>query len=220
MSDEDPEMELEAIHERVAGWIDDFVKSPQHEPLTETQKDRAPGIVRSFAEYSFTYVGRAPEKWNPDSVAECCIEVLPRKMSADPAFFQAMAPVLSAFFVFLAEKGLLSQARALAKEMAGLDEAIVAASQDERNWGPAKSFVMAAEKAGVVVCDQKAMQQFMVLYNQQIFARQRMATQEPFRPAAAVPPLAMPSRRPVPKVGRNDPCPCGSGKKFKKCCGR
>jgi uncharacterized protein YecA (UPF0149 family) len=23
----------------------------------------------------------------------------------------------------------------------------------------------------------------------------------------------------VKKVGRNDPCPCGSGKKFKKCCG-
>ncbi len=23
-----------------------------------------------------------------------------------------------------------------------------------------------------------------------------------------------------PKIGRNDPCPCGSGKKFKKCCGR
>ena len=23
-----------------------------------------------------------------------------------------------------------------------------------------------------------------------------------------------------PKVGRNDPCPCGSGKKHKKCCGR
>src|SRR5690625_5163648 len=24
---------------------------------------------------------------------------------------------------------------------------------------------------------------------------------------------------PTPKVGRNEPCPCGSGKKFKKCCG-
>jgi preprotein translocase subunit SecA len=22
-----------------------------------------------------------------------------------------------------------------------------------------------------------------------------------------------------PKVGRNDPCPCGSGKKYKNCCG-
>jgi preprotein translocase subunit SecA len=28
-----------------------------------------------------------------------------------------------------------------------------------------------------------------------------------------------PVRRNEPKVGRNDPCPCGSGKKYKKCCG-
>lgn len=27
-----------------------------------------------------------------------------------------------------------------------------------------------------------------------------------------------PVRRGSPKVGRNDPCPCGSGKKYKKCC--
>lgn len=27
-------------------------------------------------------------------------------------------------------------------------------------------------------------------------------------------------RNKSPKVGRNDPCPCGSGKKYKKCCGR
>jgi SEC-C motif-containing protein len=26
--------------------------------------------------------------------------------------------------------------------------------------------------------------------------------------------------RATPKVGRNDPCPCGSGRKYKKCCGR
>ncbi|WP_275287043.1 preprotein translocase subunit SecA [Halomonas elongata] len=29
-----------------------------------------------------------------------------------------------------------------------------------------------------------------------------------------------PARREGPKVGRNDPCPCGSGKKFKQCCGK
>lgn len=27
-------------------------------------------------------------------------------------------------------------------------------------------------------------------------------------------------KRPEPKTGRNDPCNCGSGKKFKKCCGK
>jgi len=26
------------------------------------------------------------------------------------------------------------------------------------------------------------------------------------------------SQGPARRVGRNDPCPCGSGKKFKKCC--
>jgi len=29
-----------------------------------------------------------------------------------------------------------------------------------------------------------------------------------------------PIKRDTPKVGRNDPCPCGSGKKYKYCCGR
>jgi SEC-C motif-containing protein len=28
-----------------------------------------------------------------------------------------------------------------------------------------------------------------------------------------------PYRREAPRIGRNEPCPCGSGKKFKKCCG-
>jgi uncharacterized protein len=29
-----------------------------------------------------------------------------------------------------------------------------------------------------------------------------------------------PTALPSPKIGRNDPCPCGSGLKYKKCCGR
>ena len=47
------------------------------------------------------------------------------------------------------------------------------------------------------------------------------------RPAATAPvveeetpQLEIPNRRELPKVGRNDACPCGSGKKFKNCCGR
>ncbi len=32
--------------------------------------------------------------------------------------------------------------------------------------------------------------------------------------------IQQPYVREQPKVGRNDPCPCGSGKKYKKCCGR
>jgi len=32
--------------------------------------------------------------------------------------------------------------------------------------------------------------------------------------------VRQPLLRQGPKVGRNDPCPCGSGKKFKQCCGK
>jgi preprotein translocase subunit SecA len=62
----------------------------------------------------------------------------------------------------------------------------------------------------------------------------RFALPEPVLPSAAVPAAAPPpgagrrapaSAKPgakpgkAGKVGRNDPCPCGSGKKYKKCCG-
>jgi preprotein translocase subunit SecA len=36
----------------------------------------------------------------------------------------------------------------------------------------------------------------------------------------ASPAKKQPKRREEKKIGRNDPCPCGSGKKYKKCCGR
>ncbi len=36
----------------------------------------------------------------------------------------------------------------------------------------------------------------------------------------AIPAAASPALRDGPKVGRNDPCPCGSGKKYKQCCGK
>ena len=40
---------------------------------------------------------------------------------------------------------------------------------------------------------------------------------------SAVPPqpvVMQPAVRLTPKVGANEPCPCGSGKKYKKCCGK
>jgi uncharacterized protein YecA (UPF0149 family) len=44
---------------------------------------------------------------------------------------------------------------------------------------------------------------------------------QPARTAAiaALEAASQPFRRTAPKVGRNDPCPCGSGKKYKRCCG-
>nr|WP_238593680.1 SEC-C metal-binding domain-containing protein [Endozoicomonas atrinae] len=48
---------------------------------------------------------------------------------------------------------------------------------------------------------------------------QRSSGQQPPFQSSSSGNRAQPLVRRYPKVGRNDPCPCGSGIKFKKCCG-
>jgi len=50
-------------------------------------------------------------------------------------------------------------------------------------------------------------------------ARNVASRQPAVKPEPEEAPKAVPARNDGPKVGRNDPCPCGSGKKYKKCCG-
>jgi len=45
-------------------------------------------------------------------------------------------------------------------------------------------------------------------------------SEQPASDAESPPPPSPTVHKSGPKVGRNDPCPCGSGKKYKKCCGR
>jgi uncharacterized protein YecA (UPF0149 family) len=66
---------------------------------------------------------------------------------------------------------------------------------------------------------------FYVMKNEEVFDEERYAEKlsrlpgylEGYdgREAAAVPEPV----RVGPSIGRNEPCPCGSGKKYKKCCG-
>ncbi len=58
--------------------------------------------------------------------------------------------------------------------------------------------------------------QELVHQNLEQFAAMPTAAPEPEVPKE----VFIPVRREAPKVGRNDDCPCGSGKKYKKCCGR
>ncbi|MAV32823.1 MAG: zinc chelation protein SecC [Deltaproteobacteria bacterium] len=48
----------------------------------------------------------------------------------------------------------------------------------------------------------------------------RIEGNEPRCSNAGCCPPKTPITRVAPKVGRNDPCICGNGRKFKKCCGR
>lgn len=123
---------------------------------------------------------------------------LPRKIIARDSFFRSVAPTLSAFLSFLGEKGLLRNASNLSEKVKGLGNQIVKNASDQRYWGISKSFGMAALEAGVDIGNKKEMEKFLNLYNEQQLG----------------------NRHSKQKIGRNDPCPCGRGKKYKRCCGR
>lgn len=66
----------------------------------------------------------------------------------------------------------------------------------------------------------KRHERMKILFNRAL--QRRQPTSSPQTVEAWAPPTPQPqvgAKSPV-KAGRNDPCPCGSGRKFKKCCGR
>lgn len=219
MSDEYSEEQFKAVLETIHAWFDAFAKSPEFARLRDSHQRKAGAITEFFARYAYEYLGVIPGEWDRRAVVECCTEILPRKVSAEPSFFEAVAPVLSAFFSFLEEHSLFSHGRSLSEAVEKLGDRIVANAEDRSSWGPAKHLVMAAHDAGVDIQDQAALTAFMLQFNLRQIARSRFASAAPTAsPFGWVPePQPQEPKRP-PSPGRYDPCPCGSGKKYKFCC--
>ena len=78
----------------------------------------------------------------------------------------------------------------------------------ERFWNSARKSAFKSE-AGIVVPDETDLETALSLIDRTSLP----ITEEP--PDFDAPPAPI---RAAPRVGRNDPCPCGSGKKYKKCC--
>jgi len=211
MSDDYSDTQLSAILATVDSWFEAFAKSPEFARLSGSQRRKAGAITAFFAKYTYEYLAIAPSEWDCAAVEECCTEILPRKVSAEISFFEAIAPVLSAFFTFLEDQSLLGNGRALAEALKELGDEIVASAEDRGNWGPAKHLVMAAHEAGVDIQDPGAFEAFMQAARSSFAGA--MQSSWPF--AAAQGPTQSESRTPV---DRYAPCPCGSGKKYKFCC--
>ena len=211
MSDDYSEKQLSAILATVDAWSEAFAKSAEFARLSDSQRRKAGAITEFFARYTYEYLAIAPGEWDCGAVEECCTEMLPRKVSADTSFFEAIAPVLSAFFTFLEDESLLGNGRALAEAVEDLGPEIVANAEDRNNWGPAKHIVMAAHEAGVDIQDPGAFDAFMQAARSSFAGAMRSSW--PFAGAQG-----MKQREFRPPVVRYAPCPCGSGKKYKFCC--
>lgn len=196
MSDESCQQQLKAILARVDGWYEAFVQSPAFARLSVSQQREAGAITESFARYTYDYLGLSPDEWDGPAAVECCTEFMPRKVSAAPSFFEALAPVLGVFFRFLGAQALLPDARALAEAVEGSRDRIMANAADRSHWGPAKHFVMAAQDAGVDIHDSAALGAFMLGFNLQQVTRANVKPDAPFVWPVPHPPTATNPLRP------------------------
>ena len=77
-----------------------------------------------------------------------------------------------------------------------------------------KAVASRMQAEGVNIKDQKAVMEWMQKHGKDLQSGQLGAA----GPDGKAPPKQVTVVKTGPDVGRNDPCPCGSGKKFKKCC--
>lgn len=210
MNGEYSDEELEEIHGRTGKWFARFSDSECFKRLTEEEKEESDFVISTFTEYMYSYLEVTPEEWGRVELRECCLEILPRKVSAGESYFRSIAPVLSAFLDFTSRKGLLDNTEGLIEDVKSIAAMIVENGMNPRCWGMAKLMTCTTQEEGVDPTNEAELNEYLLNYNQRLMQLSEEAGSQ----------STQNYRRETPKVGRNETCPCGSGKKYKKCCGK
>lgn len=190
------------IQNDVQIWCDAFAKTDSFRNLNEAVQENAWFITSAFSEQMYNYHLQTPDEWTVYALEEVICDIFPHKITAAGELFNSVEPVLRAFFQYLNDNGLIKNSNELIKALRKAIPIMLKYSNDSANWGPAKQFAMAAMQSGVDLEDKLAMNKFMAAYNVGSVGGK---------------PIPVVS---APKTGRNDPCPCGSGRKYKHCCGK
>ena len=205
---------IDTARRRAAELTKRFLKSSEAAQLTDELLDDAGLITHKVLEFAWVYAGRRPEEIDEPALEEVLTEVFPRKVTAERALFEKIAPVTEALLRWAESEGILADTQGLIGAVHSWADAIVANGMNPRYWGMAKSLYMQMRAAGVDTADEEAVQRYIAEYNLRLMGRKSAdrSDSEGFSPP-------IPIVEQSPKIGRNDPCPCGSGRKYKKCCG-
>jgi hypothetical protein len=210
--------------ERPGEYIDalmtEFADSPEGSEFCE-QYDGALGYAALFMEYLAQYEGLSVAEARARDTREVVFQLFPRKVSVDADEAEAIIDELRAFWQFLKRTRELPQADEILELLGeGAVERLEDKLADEGSFGMAKSFFMAGKSAGFDMSTQEGLNQFMAVYHAGLLQAQDEVEDLEDEPVDHYAPRRLdPIRSETPKVGRNEPCPCGSGRKYKKCCG-
>jgi hypothetical protein len=206
--------DFEAGSRRAALLAEKFMESEEAKKMAGDLFEDAGFIVCQVLEYAWSHAGAAPEELNAVVLNQVLLEVFPRKITADRELFEKVAPVTASLLEWMESEGILAGTTGLVETVHSWAEAIVAEGMNPRNWGMGKSLMMQAKADGVDTANQEAVQRYIAQYNRRLYQKDLPRSES----NDFAPPIPIVENSP--RIGRNAPCPCGSGRKYKKCCGR
>ncbi|MCX5645116.1 MAG: SEC-C domain-containing protein [Phycisphaerae bacterium] len=192
-----------------------FVTSPVAAGLPPELLSSAHLIVHDLVYPSLKYLQKQPRDWDEATLREILLDFVPRDLPADRKMLSKIVPITEAFLYWLGSEGTLADADELGATVHQWSDQIIAAGMDPKNWGPVKTFLMEARKAGADAMNKTRVMEF---FNRQLteFAETVGSLSEPAEPAPQPKKeLPIPIVEHSPRVARNAPCPCGSGKNTK-----
>lgn len=163
------------------------------------------GWYQLFLSFGVGHLGEVVDEMSLASVKRFVLGHVPKSVSVDADEAESIVVELTAFWQFLKRIHQLPEADSIIAWLTepGLIDELTDALSDPSNFGIAKSFYMTGKQAGYDMDSEQDRAAFMDFYHGSL---SRMTPSAP--------------RHAGDGIGRNDACPCGSGKKFKKCCGR
>lgn len=95
------------------GAIEEFIASSYCNAWKKRKKSIASLLIHDFVIYAYRYFHVKPSQYNDLLVESLCLDILPRRMTLNPADFKLLTPILSSFFAWLERKGVMSRTRIL-----------------------------------------------------------------------------------------------------------
>lgn len=186
--------EEQMFEELKKAWIEAFMSSTYFQAFNELQKEDVHFATDSFMHYSYSYKGVHPKDWSPTNVRSVCLEIIPRKITTDQAFFENFGEILIDFFKFLGSENHITNAGILIRTVENIKDQIPIEASNPNNWGMAKSLMMSAQEQGIDINNEEDINRFMRL--QQAKSFDQLGASHP-KSTAPLP------KDPFKKIGRN-----------------
>ncbi len=167
--EEELENELEEFKDQ---WLEEFETTAFFDSLNEFQKENSGFVIDTFMDYMYNYEYVKPNEWRPSHVKAICLDIVPRKITADIETFENYGETLIQYFKFLGANNYISNAPSLVRTVEKIKDQIPIEAANPNNWGMAKSMLMSAQDLGFDISDEEDINQFMML--QQSAAKNEM----------------------------------------------